>query len=311
DTVSIDRIGNVIGLKKGSAEKPLRIMLAGHMDEIGFVVRYIDKNGFIRFSPRGGHSARVLVSQRVKIIGSREIFGIVEGTPVFLAPPEARNKLPELNDLFIDTGFTEKQLKKLISVGDMIVLDRKFIRQGDVFISKAFDNRIACYVILEVMKRLGKTSADVYAVGTAQEEVGLRGAFTASRQIDPDIGIAVDVTAAFDTPGVADHDQVTQLGRGVAIKINDSASISNHGIVKFMEKIALKNKIPYQFEILPFGGTDAGAMQRFGKGSVCTISIPARFVHSPNEMVNKKDVQAAIDLLVAFIEKAEDCKLEF
>ena len=132
-----------------------------------------------------------------------------------------------------------------------------------------------------------------------------------AKQIEPDIGIAVDITGAFDTPGVAEHRQVTKLGEGVAIKINDSSSISNHGIVKFMTKLAKKYKIKHQFEILPFGGTDAAAMQRFGRGPVCTLSIPTRYAHSPNEMINKRDIKATIDLLVKFIQEYEDCKIEF
>ncbi len=309
DTVEIDKMGNVIGLKKGSVD--FKIMLAGHMDEIGFVVSHIDKSGFIRFAPRGGHIPRVLISQRVKIYGKETLTGIVEGTPPFLAPPSERSKVPDLKDLYIDTGLSQKELKNKIEIGDLIVLDRGFISQGDVYISKAFDNRIACYIILEVMKKLKTTEADVYGVGTTQEEVGLRGAFSAARQIDPDIGIAIDITGAFDTPGVAEHSQVTKLGEGVAIKINDSHSISNYGIVKFMTKLAKKYKIKYQFEILPFGGTDAAAMQRFGKGPVCTLSIPTRYAHSPNEMLHKNDIKSAIDLLVKFIEEYKDCKLEF
>ena len=312
DSVNVDKMGNVIGVKKSKKSNPIKVMLAGHMDEIGFIVSHIDKNGFIRFAPRGGHSPRVLVSQRVRIYGKeRMLIGVVEGAPVFLAAPEARNKVPQLKDLFIDTGLDGEAVKKHISVGDFIVLDRDFIEQDDVCISKAFDNRIACYVIIETMKRLTSNNAEVYAVGTAQEEVGIRGAYTAAKEIDPDFGIAIDVTGAFDTPGVAEHQQVSQMGKGIAIKINDSASISNHGVVEFFKKIAEEKEIPYQLEILPFGGTDAAAMQRNGKGPVCTLSLPTRYVHSPNEMLAKKDVEACIDLLVAFIEQVDNCELKF
>jgi len=311
DKVSVDGMGNVIGYKQGKSNKPVKIMLAGHMDEIGFVVSHIDKDGFIRFAPRGGHVPRVLISQRVRIYGKKVVKGIMEGSPFFLAPPENRKKIPELKDLYIDTGMNEKELKKVVDLGDMIVLDRDLVEQGSVLIAKAFDNRVACYIILETMKKLHNQPADVYGVGTAQEEVGLRGAFSAARSIDPDFGIAIDVTGAFDTPGVADHQHVSKLGKGVAIKINDSASISNHGVVQFLKNLAKKHNIPFQMEILPFGGTDAAAIQRFGKGPVCTLSIPTRYVHSPNEMLHKKDIKAAIDLLVQFIMSVENCKLEF
>jgi len=311
DKVSVDSFGNVIGYRKGNGKNPLKVMIAGHMDEIGFIVSYIDKNGFIRFAPRGGHIPRVLISQRVKILGKKEITGVVEGAPPLGGKPEDRSNAPDFKNLFIDTGLSEKEVRKIIDIGDIIVLDRTFIEQGDICISKAFDDRIGCYVLLEAMKRLENVNVDVYAVGTAQEEVGIRGASGAAKEINPDIGIAVDITGAFDVPGVPEHQQVTKLGDGVAIKINDNASISNHGIVEFMKKSARKQKIKYQMEVLPFGGTDAAGMQRFGKGAVCTLSLPTRHAHTPNEMVHKGDVESAIALLVEFLKTAEKCLLAF
>lgn len=312
DKVTVDSTGNVVGFKKGKAKNPKKVLIAGHMDEIGFIVSHIDKNGFIRFAHRGGHIPRVLISQRVKIYGKKPVTGIVEGAPPFLSSKaEDRLKTPELHKLFIDTGMSKKSLDKIIQVGDIIVLDRDFIEQGDVCIAKALDDRIGCYVILETMKRLKETTVDVYAVGTAQEEVGVRGAVSAGMNIEPDFGIAIDVTAAFDTPGVEEYRQVSALGKGVAIKINDQGSISNHGVVEFMKKLAKKNNIKYQLEILPFGGTDAAGIQRSGNSAVCTLSVPTRFVHSPNEMFNKKDLEATIQLLVKFIEECSQCKLSF
>ena len=176
----------------------------------------------------------------------------------------------------------------------MVVLERDFLEQGDICMAKAFDDRVGCFVALEAMRRLKKVPVDVYVVGTTQEEVGVRGAYTAARGIVPDLGIALDVTAAFDVPGVAEHEQVSLLGNGTAIKIADAASISNHGMVKFLQALARKHRIKHQFEILPFGGTDASAMQRNGGGAVCTLSVPTRYVHSPNEILHKKDLEATI-----------------
>lgn len=313
ESVIVDQMGNVIGLKKGTKKKAKKVMIAGHMDEIGFVVSHLDKNGFVRFSHRGGHIPKVLLSQRVRIVGRKKtLIGVVEGgPPAFLAKPEERDKVPVLKDFYIDTGMKKEVLEKIIDIGDIIVLDRKFVSQGDVYIAKAFDNRIGCYVVLETMKRLRDVAAEVYAVGTAQEEVGIRGAMSAARGINPDFGIAVDITAAYDIPGVEEHLRVTQLGEGVAIKINDQASISNHGMVEFLKALAKQHKIKYQLEILPFGGTDAAGMQRFGKGPVCTLSIPTRYGHSPNEMIHRDDVGAAVDLLVRFIEECHQCELSF
>jgi endoglucanase len=310
DEVSVDSLGNVIGLKKSQKKNAKKVMITGHMDEIGFVVSHVDSKGFIRFSPRGGHVPRVLVSQRVKIFGKKTLIGVVEGAPAFLNPDDML-KTPKLDQLFIDTGLNPKEVKKLVDIGDVIVMDRDFIEIGDTLMSKAFDNRVGCFVVLETMKKLKKLNVDVYAVGSSQEEVGIRGAMTAARGIIPDFGVAIDVTAAFDVPGVAEHMHVTRLGEGTAIKIADSATISNHGIVLFLKSLAKKHKIKHQMEILPFGGTDARAMQMFGSGAVCTLSVPSRYVHSPNEILLKKDVEATVNLLVKFIENCESCKLIF
>ena len=311
DEVLVDPIGNAIGVKKSLKKDAKTLMIAGHMDEIGFVVSHIDKNGFIRFSPRGGHVGRVLISQRVQIVGKKnKVIGIVEGSPAFL-DAEGRGKVPEFKHMFIDTGLNLKELSKLVEVGDPIVMCGDFIEQGQNYISKAFDNRVGCYMVLEAMRRLEKKklNINVLAVGTVQEEVGCRGAKTASSTYTPDLGIALDVTAAFDTPGVAEHEQVSKLGSGVAIKINDQGTISNHGIVEHLKDLAKKNKIKFQTEILPFGGTDASGMQLFGKGAVGTLSIPTRFVHSPNEIINKNDLEAGIKLLCKFIETADKVQL--
>jgi putative aminopeptidase FrvX len=316
DQVKVDGFGNVIGIKRaGQAatkkRRPLRVMIAGHMDEIGFVVSHIDKKGFIHFVPRGGHIPKVLYSQRVRIIGRQEVTGIVEGPPVFLGQPEEMQKASEIKNCFIDTGLRSAALRKLVGVGDPIVLERGFMRQGDCYISTAFDNRVGCYAVLEAARRVKRHFVDVYAVGSAQEEVGVRGARGAARGIDPDLGVAIDVTAAFDTPGVAEHQYVSTFGNGVAIKINDSATISNHGIVQFMKQLAVKYKIKHQMEILPFGGTDAMGMQLFGQGPVCTLSVPTRYVHSPNEMIHKADLESTVKLLVHFLERAHECRVEF
>ncbi len=315
DSVYCDGIGNVIAYKKSNSKNSLKIMLAAHMDEIGFIVTHIDANGFIRFSGRGGHLPRVLQSQRVQICGrNHSVLGVVESSPSWISSDrDSSQKAPEIKDMFIDTGLTLKELSKKIEIGDAIVLDRSFVEQGDICIAKAFDDRIGCYVLLEAMKRLKDKplKVDVYAVGTAQEEVGIRGALTAARVIKPDIGIALDVTSAMDVPSVAEHQQVSKLGAGTAIKIHDGGSISNRGFVEFLKSLARKHKIKFQLEVLPFGGTDARGMQMFGEGPVCTISIPTRFVHSPNEIIHKKDVEASIELLVRFLENAQSCKMSF
>jgi endoglucanase len=310
DSVSVDGMGNVVGFKRGSAKDARKVMIAGHMDEIGFVVSHIDKEGFLRLAPRGGHVPRVLISQRVRILGRKELVGVVEGPPALLEK-ERGTTVAAMKDFHVDTGMGHKEIVKWVRVGDPVVLDRGLTAQGDCYISKAFDNRVGCYVVLEAMKRLGRHAVDVYAVGSTQEEVGIRGMKRAARSVTPDLGIAVDVTGAFDTPGVPEHERVTTLGGGAAIKINDQATISNHGIVEHLRALATKHRIKHQLEVLPFGGTDAGGMQLFGDGAVCTISVPTRYVHSPNEIIHKGDLEASVALLVKFLESAQHCKLVF
>jgi tetrahedral aminopeptidase len=312
DEVKVDSFGNVVGIKRCKKAKPLRVMIAGHMDEIGFVVSFIDDKGFIYFSGRGGHIPKNIQSQRVKIYGKKTLFGVIESTTK-IGSPTGRNELPEISDMYVDTGFSKAQLSKMIEVGDPIVMDGDFLSQGDTLMSKAFDNRVGCYVVLETMKRVKNKNlnCEVYALGSAQEEVGVRGARSAAKQYNPDLGVALDITAAFDTPGVAPQKVVTKLGDGVAIKINDMGAISNHGLVKHFRALAKKHKIKYQDEILPFGGTDAMGMQLFGSGAVGCLSIPTRNAHSANEMINTKDLEACIQLLVKFLETAHLVKLEF
>jgi tetrahedral aminopeptidase len=314
DEIKVDNLGNIFGIKRTSKKNPLKVMIAGHMDEIGFIVSHIDeKTGFIRFSPRGGHLPRVLIHQRVRVYGkgNKEHKGIVETSPLFLDLDNAK-KAPEFKAMYIDLGLSASEVKRSISVGDVIVTDGDFLNFKESCVSKAFDNRVGCYIVLEVMKKLKSKRLDVevVALGSAQEEVGIRGAWAAGVDQRPDMGIALDVTAAFDVPGVSPDQQVTKLGGGIAIKINDQATISNHGIVKKFTQLAKSAKINYQYEVLPFGGTDAAGFQRSG-AAVCTLSVPTRYVHSPNEMINKKDLQAGVDLLVKFLEQAHKVKLEF
>jgi len=311
DSVSIDSMGNVIGQKNCKQKNAKTVMISAHMDEIGFVVNHVDKNGFVRIVPRGFHMPRTLCSQRVRIIGKKEWIGIAEVAPA-LQDTKKRDEIPELRSMFVDTGLG-KAATKAIAVGDFVVLDRSFQEQGEVCISKAFDDRVGCYVLLETMKQLHhkELPAHIYAVASVQEEVGLRGARGAAKSLNPDIGVALDVTIAADVPGISEDQQVTALGNGVAIKINDSSAICNHGLVKQLQNLAKKHKIKHQMEVLSGGGTDTAAMQMFGSGAVCALSIPTRHIHTPNEMVHKGDIKACVDLLARFLQDADKVKLEF
>lgn len=310
DDIKTDVMGNIIGVKKAKVKNPLRVMISAHMDEIGFMVKHIDDNGFIRFEPNGGFDPKTLIAHRVLVHGRKKRFDGVVGTkPIHLMSESERSKLPELKELFIDIGLTKKEVEKDIEIGDMISLVQNFVDHGKHVSCKAFDDRAGVYVMIEALRILKKHDVEIYAVASVQEEVGLRGAITAAYGVNPDIGIALDVTLACDIPGGSKEEEIASLGGGVAIKLKDSSLICNPKLVRFMRDIAKKYKIKNQLEILPRGGTDAGAIQRTHAGvAAITLSIPTRYVHSVVETANKDDIKATIELLAKFLENAHDAK---
>ena len=309
DELTVDRLGNLIARKSGQGPK---VAVAAHMDEIGFLVSHVDEEkGFLRIEPVGGFDPRTLIAKRV-VVHTRTgpLMGLIGTKPVHILTEEEKKKELKISDLFVDLGLPGDRVKELVRVGDPVTLRQDFVEVGKLVSGKALDDRVGVYVGIEALRRLEAHRADVYFVGTVQEEVGLRGARTSAFAIAPEIGVALDVTIACDTPGVEAHKQVTQLGKGVAIKVKDSASISHPGLVRFLVGLAEEKKIPYQLEILPRGGTDAGGMQLAREGAaVVTLSIPTRYVHSVVEAAHKEDIRAAIDLLVAFLERCHEVDL--
>jgi len=310
DTLEADVMGNLIGFKKGALDGP-RVMIAAHLDEIGFLVKHIDDRGFIRLQPVGGWDARVMVAQRVMVHGfaGQSLRGTLmpAAKPIHLLTPEEANKPPKIEEFYVDLGLPGEKVKALVEPGDMVTMDRTTERVGDTVISKSLDNRLSVFVMIEALRRIQSTPvrANLLAVATTQEEVGLRGAQTAAYTLQPDIGIALDVTLANDFPGPSDHEQVTRLGNGAAIKISDSSLLCHPKLVRHFRDVAEKKGIKYQLEILPRGGTDAGGIQR-SRGGVpsFTLSVPTRYVHTVNEMAHVEDIEAAIALLAAYLEEA-------
>lgn len=309
DEIQVDNIGNLIAIKRGTLpkKKQKKVMLAAHMDEIGFMVQHIDEKGFIRFCPLGGFDPKTLSSQRVVIHGKKPVIGVMGGKAIHLMKPEERKKAPELEDFIIDTGLDKKELEKLVSVGDSITRQRDFIEMGDCVNGKSLDNRMLVFCLIEVMKKLKKVPYDTYAVFTTQEEVGIRGAKVAVHRIQPDIGICLDVTLANDMPGTPAHKVINTLGEGTSIDILNRVVIADPRIVKFLKDLADKKKIPYQIEAMDAGGTDAWAMQMFTEEGCITggISVPLRNMHQEVEMCHKKDIQATIDLVQIALEKMD------
>jgi putative aminopeptidase FrvX len=305
DEVRVDALGNLLGVKRGGSAG--KLMIAAHMDEIGFLVSFIDDQGFLRLQPIGGHDPRNMVGQRVLVSGETDLPGVLYPArkPPHLLTAEEREKAPKLEEFFVDMGLPVEEVRRRVPIGAMVTMARELREVGETVSCKAVDNRLALYIMIEALRRVGPHPISVVAVATTQEEVGLRGATTSAFGVDPDLGLALDVTIAADLPGMPDYERVTVLGGGTAIKIMDSASISHPGVVAFLRELAERREIPYQMEILPRGGTDAAALQRARSGvPVGTISTPCRYVHSPVEMVHRKDVEASIALTAAFIEEA-------
>jgi tetrahedral aminopeptidase len=306
DETSVDPLGNVIGLKRGSGGP--KVMVAAHMDEIGFFVSHIDDSGFIRLHPVGGFDARLLPAQRVIIHGqnSQTFRGVIQfsGKPIHLLD-SSEMRPPKVEDLFVDVGMPADEVRSSIEVGDMVTMDRSLEVVGEAVVSKSLDDRVGVYVMIEALRRAGDVSADIYAVATTQEEVGLRGARTAAFSIEPDISVALDITLAMDIPDSKNQHVVTKLGAGPGIKIMDSSVISHPGLLQHFRDISAREEIPYQLELLPRGGTDAGATQLIKGGNVAiTLSIPARYAHSVNEMARIDDIEATTKLLAAFFRDA-------
>jgi endoglucanase len=299
DEISIDKMGNVTAILRGKERK--KVMAAAHMDEIGFMVTHIDDKGFVRFHTLGGFDAKTLTAQRVIVHGSSDIIGVMGSKPVHIMSPEERNKAPQIGDYFIDLGMSKEEVEKIVSIGNAVTRQRELIEMGNCVNCKSIDNRISVFILIETLRKLkgAKIPYDFYAAFTVQEEVGLRGASVAAHHIEPDFGIGLDTTVAFDTPGARPHEMVTALGAGAGIKIMDSSTICDTRMIAYMKQVADKNNIKWQAEILPAGGTDTGALQRNGKtGSIAgAISIPTRHIHQAIEMADKSDIQGCIDLL--------------
>ena len=307
ESISVDAMGSVIGTKKGKEGAP-SIMIAAHMDEIGFVVRHIDeKSGWIRLHPLGGFDPRNLIAQRVYVHGfaGETLLGALMNSTK--GAMDERTKAHTMDDLFVDVGYSGEEVKKRVEVGDMVTLARTCELVGDNVMSKSLDDRLCVFIMIEALKKVKNPTSTIYAVATVQEEVGLRGATPAAHALKPDIGIALDVTLARDYPGGSEQNYITQLGKGTAIKVLDSSLICHPKIVRHFRDLAEKHKIPHQLEVLAAGGTDAGAIQRSRDGVPSfTLSVPTRYIHTVNEMASVKDIEASIDLLALYLEDAHN-----
>ena len=294
DEVRVDTLGNLIARKRPAkvTQAAKKVMIAAHMDEIGVIANHVDENGFVRFSPIGGVFRRYVLGGRVRFLdGTQGVIGFDRLDNV--------HEVPTLDKVYIDVGATSPK-DCPVNVGDVAAFERPYTEFGNRLVGKSMDDRVGVLVAIETLRALKSTPHDLYFVFTTQEEVGVRGAATSAYGVDPDIGIALDVCPTGDTPNAQKMEMA--LGKGPCVKIQDVGMIADPRVVQWMIRTAEKNKIPYQREVLLIGGTDARAIQatRAGVPAGC-ISIPARYVHSPSEMVDISDVQNAVKLLTALL----------
>ncbi|MEW6649460.1 MAG: M42 family metallopeptidase [Chloroflexota bacterium] len=292
DDIRVDALGNLIARKGRSGGQGKRIMLAAHLDEIGLIATHVDENGFVRFTTLGGVRPHTLYGGRVRFINGAA--GVIGSERL-----ENMERVHSFEKMFIDVGATSAE-DCPVRVGDVAAFERPFLEMGKRLVAKSMDDRIAVAVLIEVLRRLQSSPHELYFVFTTQEEVGVRGAGTAAFGIDPQLGIAVDVTGCGDTPkGIK---MEVGLGKGPAIKVKDSGMIADPRVVRWMANAAEKAGIPHQFEILEGGSTDARAIQltRAGVLAGC-LSIPCRYIHTPSEMVDTDDVQYAVALLLELL----------
>ena len=311
DKIEIDGLGSFIASKNSKSDFSPKVMIAGHMDEVGFMVKKIDDNGFITFQTLGGWWGHVLLGQAVTITTDegKLVHGVIGSTPPHLLEGNAKNNVVKPDKMYIDLGVkSKKKVEKLgVQIGDMITPRVEFERMADknYLKGKAFDNRIGCGVAIEVMKNLqDECPVNLYSVGTVQEEVGIRGAGTSANHIKPDVAFVVDVTLAGDTPGSIGAD--AKLGNGVVISLMDYYTISNKGLIKLVRETAKELNINIEYKIDTNGGTDAGKIHQSGSG-VPTVgfAIPSRYIHSHNSMIHYQDYKDLITLITSLCKKID------
>ena len=306
DEVKVDKLGNVFFYHKGEEEAPV-IMLAAHTDEVGLLITDIDDNGFLRFHPWGIVEA-VLPGQRIQLRGRNgTLYGILGTKPPHVLSDEERKKSIPLEELFIDIGASNREMAeaKGAFIGMTGVFDVHFKDLGDGYLwGKAFDDRVGCYVMAEVFKWVKDKPYNIVAVGTVQEEVGLRGSKTAAWQVDPDYGLALENTFAVDMPGVPSHKQSAALHKGPVVTIADRSVIAHPKVLGSIMEAAKAEGIEYQFKKIPSGGTDAGSIHLTKAGIPSgTIANPCRYIHGPCGITTEEDIEKTVSLVKAFIKR--------
>lgn len=312
DEVTTDKLGSLVAKKVGQADGP-KIMIAGHLDEIGFMVTSIDDKGFLRFQTVGGWWEQVMLAQRVTVMTKEgNIPGVIGSKPPHILPADVRKKPFDKKDMFIDIGASSKEeaLEFGVRPGDSVVPVCEFtvMKNEKYLMAKAWDNRIGCAIAIDVMRELkdAKHPNTVYGVGTIQEEVGLRGARTSAHLIQPDIGFGIDVGIAGDTPGVTEKEALAKMGEGPQIVLYDASMISHKGLREFVTSTADEHNIPYQYDSMAGGGTDSGAIHLTANGvPALSITVATRYIHTHAAILHRDDYENTVKLLVEVIKKLD------
>ncbi|GAA0191409.1 M42 family metallopeptidase [Halobaculum roseum] len=301
DEVRTDSMGNVIGTVEGTGD--YEVAVAAHMDEIGFMVKHVTDDGFLKVDALGGWDARVLRAQRVRVHTQQgDLTGVIGSVPPHTLSEEEREKEDAVEDVVIDLGREGEEVEEIVSVGDLVTMEQSTVKMDDTVTGKALDDRVCLFAMLESARELADPEATVHFCATVQEEVGLRGAQALGVDVDPDLAVALDVTIASDTAGVAEDKQVTRLGEGTAVKLKDGSVITNPKVTRRLRDVAEAEGIEHQLEVLPSGGTDTAAFQKAnGAKPVGAISIPTRYLHTVTETAHGDDIRSTIDLLTAFL----------
>ncbi|MGM0587496.1 MAG: M42 family metallopeptidase [Bacteroidota bacterium] len=306
DHIHVDGMGNLIARSGPKEARPV-VMAVAHMDEIGLISTHIDDSGFIRFHTLGGFDPTTLITQRVWVHTPQgeDLLGVIGSKPIHVQSAAEKKKVPKIKDLFIDVGLPKEQVIEKVPAGTPITRNRPLDLMGNCITGKSLDNRLSVYILIEALRKSNSTDNTFYAVFSTQEEVGIRGARTAAQAIQPDIGIALDVTLANDVPGSQSHEHCTKLGEGTAVKVLDKSVISTPELVRFISNLADEHDIKLQREVLTAGGTDTSAMQYLigSSAHVSCISTPTRYIHSTTEVAHTEDINYSIDLMRHLIEQ--------
>jgi putative aminopeptidase FrvX len=304
DRTTSDAMGNLVGTVEGETDTDYDVVVAAHMDEIGFMVKHVRDDGFLEVDALGGWDPRILRAQRVTVhADAGDLTGLIGSVPPHTLSEEQREADPDVSDVHIDLGLESEAVRERVSVGNLVTIDQTTERVGEFLSGKSLDNRVSVFAMIEAARRLEAPDVTVHFAATTQEEVGLRGAQALGVDVDPDLVVALDTTVANDVPGFEAGESVTELGAGAGIKLKDGSVITNHKLHRRLRELAEAEAIDFQMEVLPAGGTDTGGLQHAaGATPAGAISVPTRYLHTPTESVHEDDVAAVTELLVEFLE---------